>query len=118
MINLVIFPVNDKEGATYYDILYPFNNYLCRPVLRMWCSSVTWAVVDAQEELSKYMDELFGKDNWRINYRSNGAQARTACDFFAKDNDVITHADYWNKRRQYHLPPWDNNTDIYQYPEF
>lgn len=114
MINLILYSM----GNSKYTLLYPTPlDYITVPVVEMSCSSSNWAVIDVQEEMGKYMDELFGENNWCVHYAPNIEAAAELEKKLRNGNDLIPLNEYYNKRRQYHLPPWENE-DKLQFPRF
>lgn len=113
MIKLIMFPdfpfkAKISEGGKYY-VLYCANTYVTT-VLEMECSTLRWAIQDVEVEMKDIFDSLFGINNWGVLFTEN-----ISSEFIEKhctDNDIIP--EYHQKRRQFHLPPWNEGKDKYR----
>lgn len=106
------------QQAQDYVVIWPYLGQ-CNILWRMWCSSLRWALQDAAQDFTPFLDEMFGKGNWEIHlFRpQNRNDIVTAC-------ERTNRAQLWGLvrlrqvRRKYKLPPWSKDPDPYQNPNW
>ena len=112
MISLVLVPNfkfqrNIKEAGEYLVFLPQEKT----PIWRMWCSSWRWANQDAYCDFNEPLDDLFGKNNWNI-IPFEHMDNITWENF---NNETIDLTEMRRRRAAYHLPPWENGPDPFQF---
>lgn len=111
MISLILTPnfnfeLKKREAGDYLIVLPQVSGNII--VWSMWCSSLRWAVQDANCDFNDVLDVLFGKDNWEIIMQRER-------DFDSISNEPIELEKYLKSRRLFKLPPWEvNKEDKYQ----
>lgn len=101
--------------AQYYVVLWPHDGTYSI-LWRMWCSSLRWALQDAAQDFTEFLNEMF-PEGWQIHW------------FWAHNREEIANrAGSLNleqtydlprlraTRRKYKLPPWTTAPDDYQNP--
>jgi hypothetical protein len=76
---------------------------------KMWCSSMQWAVSDAENDFKEFLDDAFGKNNWQFKF--NNWHPKDSID----NEKEINLSELVEKRAKYHLPAWETDKpDLYQ----
>lgn len=118
MITLIITPnwKGFKKG------LFEFGNYLVilpqeeTIICEMKCTSVRWALWDADLYLRPFFDKYFDKDNWITKFKvfDMPVEKKIYLREVNSSNDQIDVASYARQRNGDSLPPWSNEPDMYR----
>ncbi len=76
-------------------------------VWEMWCSTMQWAIQDANCYCNEFMDDLFGKDNWQFAFVHNLEKIQGGD--LGRGNIGLNMRELDSKRRRMHLPPWEED---------
>ena len=102
------FKLKTKEAGDYLVVLPQHTGNII--IWSMWCSSLRWAVQDANCDFIDVLDTLFGTDNWEIIIQ------RERNFNIIEDNEQISLEKYSKQRQFFKLPPWEESKiDKYQY---
>ena len=105
-----------KIEAQDYVIIWPHNGRY-DILWRMWCSSLRWALQDAAQDFTSFLNEMFGQLQWEIHYfrpknRKDLEQKCASINLERRFNITAMR----NTRSRYKLPPWSREPDPYQHP--
>lgn len=114
MTELILCPTTTTNSeATDYVVLFPHHGTY-HILWRMWCSSRRWAIQDAAQDFSAFLNEMF-PDGVRIHYKH-----------FASKQEIVELCATLNLAQKYDLrhlaavrakfslPPWSHEADQYQ----
>ncbi len=95
------------KEAGIYSVVLPISKEDYTIVWEMWCSTMQWAVQDANCYCNEFMDDLFGKDNWQFAFVETIEEVM--CGGLDLSNIELNLKELDSKRRRYHLPPWEQD---------
>ena len=101
--------------AQYYVVLWPHDGTYSI-LWRMWCSSLRWALQDAAQDFTAFLNEMF-PEGWEIHW----FQPRNREEIANRVGSLNLEQTYdlprlRATRRKYKLPPWTTAPDDYQNP--
>lgn len=113
--DLIICPSNFyAPEATTYFVLWPHDGRYSI-LWSMWCSSLRWALQDAAQDFSSFLQEMF-PDGTKIHYKRFKTTAEvleTVRTLNLEQNYDLRHLS--QVRSKYGLPPWRPEDDQYRY---